>query len=261
MCKIEMLYPEICNYFGDYDNVKYLASCIEDAKVINTHIPDTPAFVNDEIDFLYMGSMTEKSQEIVIEKLKPYIKELKKMINENKVILFTGNAVEVLGNYIEKDNGEKIEALGILDFYSKRQMMNRLNCLALGDIEIQEDSEKNKNKEEQNTSSDLKDNNKKLIKIVGFKSQFTQSFGDNSKNYFVKLERGFGLDQKSKLEGFRVNNLFATFILGPILPLNPKFTKYVLRLLNQKDDLKFEKEATEAYEIRLKEFEDKNRKG
>ena len=259
MCKIEMLYPEICNYFGDYDNVIYLASCIENAKVINTHLPDTPAFVNDEVDFIYMGSMTEKSQEIVIEKLKPYVKELKKLINENKVILFTGNAVEVLGNYIEKDNGEKIEALGILDFYTKRQMMNRLNCLALGDLEVLSPSRNEKESKKENTSSDSK--NKKSIKIVGFKSQFTQSFGDNSKNYFVKLERGFGLDEKSKLEGFRINNLFATFILGPILPLNPEFTKYILRLLNQKDELKFEKEATEAYEIRLKEFEDKNTKG
>ena len=58
-----------------------------------------------------------------------------------------------------------------------------------------------------------------------------------------------------------MNNLFATYLLGPILPLNPKFTKYILKLLNQKDNLKFEKEAMEAYEIRLKEFEDKNVKG
>ena len=279
MVKIEMLYPEICNLFGDYANVKYLASCIEDAKVINTHLTDKPSFLNEDVDFIYMGSMTEKSQELVIERLKPYTEKIKEMIEKNKVMLFTGNAVEILGNYIEKDDGSKIEALGILNFYAKRQMMNRVNSLILGDFEItreknkenskinsNENSNENSNvnsKENSDKNSDKNsdENSDENLKIVGFKSQFTLAHGDNSNNYFIKIERGFGLDKESKLEGFKVNNLFATYLLGPILPLNPKFTKYILKLLNQKDNLKFEKEAMEAYEIRLKEFEDKNVKG
>lgn len=279
MVKIEMLYPEICNLFGDYANVKYLASCIEDAKVINTHLTDKPSFLNEDVDFIYMGSMTEKSQELVIERLKPYTEKIKEMIDKNKVMLFTGNAVEILGNYIEKDDGSKIEALGILNFYAKRQMMNRVNSLILGDFEItreknkenskinsNENSNENSNvnsKENSDKNSDKNsdENSDENLKIVGFKSQFTLAHGDNSNNYFIKIERGFGLDKESKLEGFKVNNLFATYLLGPILPLNPKFTKYILKLLNQKDNLKFEKEAMEAYEIRLKEFEDKNVKG
>ena len=279
MVKIEMLYPEICNLFGDYANVKYLASCIEDAKVINTHLTDKPSFLNEDVDFIYMGSMTEKSQELVIERLKPYTEKIKEMIDKNKVMLFTGNAVEILGNYIEKDDGSKIEALGILNFYAKRQMMNRVNSLILGEFEIA--SEKNKENSKINSNENSNENSNvnskensdensnvnsdenydENLKIVGFKSQFTLAHGDNSNNYFIKIERGFGLDKESKLEGFKVNNLFATYLLGPILPLNPKFTKYILKLLNQKDNLKFEKEAMEAYEIRLKEFEDKNVKG
>ena len=279
MVKIEMLYPEICNLFGDYANVKYLASCIEDAKVINTHLTDKPSFLNEDVDFIYMGSMTEKSQELVIERLKPYTEKIKEMIDKNKVMLFTGNAVEILGNYIEKDDGSKIEALGILNFYAKRQMMNRVNSLILGEFEIaskkinenskinsNENSNENSNvnskeNSDENSNVNSDENYDENLKIVGFKSQFTLAHGDNSNNYFIKIERGFGLDKESKLEGFKVNNLFATYLLGPILPLNPKFTKYILKLLNQKDNLKFEKEAMEAYEIRLKEFEDKNVKG
>ena len=279
MIKIEMLYPEICNLFGDYANVKYLASCIEDVKVINTHLTDKPSFLNEDVDFIYMGSMTEKSQELVIERLKPYTEKIKEMIDKNKVMLFTGNAVEILGNYIEKDDGSKIEALGILNFYAKRQMMNRVNSLILGEFEIASEKNKENSNENSNVNSNVNsnenskensnvnsnensdENSDENLKIVGFKSQFTLAHGDNSNNYFIKIERGFGLDKESKLEGFKVNNLFATYLLGPILPLNPKFTKYILKLLNQKDNLKFEKEAMEAYEIRLKEFEDKNVKG
>ena len=140
MNKIEMLYPEICNLFGDYANVKYLSSCIENAEVINTHLTDEPHFINEDTDFIYMGSMTEKSQELVIKRLKPYTEKIKEMIDKNKVILFTGNAVEILGNYIEKDDGSKIEALGILNFYAKRQMMNRVNSLILGKFDLAENN-------------------------------------------------------------------------------------------------------------------------
>ena len=50
-----------------------------------------------------------------------------------------------------------------------------------------------------------------------------------------------------------------TYVLGPILVFNPDFTKYLLRLLGVKEPkLAFEKEAVEAYNIRLKEFENPN---
>ena len=45
----------------------------------------------------------------------------------------------MLGNYIENEDGSKIEGLGIFDIYSKRDMMNRHNSLFKGtfeDIEI-----------------------------------------------------------------------------------------------------------------------------
>ena len=115
-------------------------------------------------------------------------------------------------------------------------MMNRYNSLFLGELE-----------------------GKETIKIVGFMSQFAKSYGDNSKNYLFKALRGPGLNDESKFEGVRINNFMGTYVLGPILVFNPDFTKYLLRLLGVKEPkLAFEKEAVEAYNIRLKEFENPN---
>ena len=36
--KIEMLYPEVCNLFGDISNIKYLKKCLPDAEIIKTEI-------------------------------------------------------------------------------------------------------------------------------------------------------------------------------------------------------------------------------
>ena len=54
---------------------------------------------------------TEKNQEKVISRLMPYKDQLKKMIDDNKVILFTGNAMELLGKQIDEQ-----EALNVFNF-------------------------------------------------------------------------------------------------------------------------------------------------
>lgn len=71
----------------------------------------------------------------------------------------------------------------------------------------------------------------------------------------LKLQKEYGINKESLLEGVRVNNFIATYVLGPILVMNPLFTKYILKLLKQEEKLKFEQQVMHAYEIRLKEFE------
>lgn len=78
--RIEVLYGEFANLFGDLQNVNYLKSCIPDAEVIYTGLHDKPAFADGGADFVYMGSMTENQQELVIEALTPYRKQLEEQI-------------------------------------------------------------------------------------------------------------------------------------------------------------------------------------
>ena len=58
-----------------------------------------------------------------------------------------------------------------------------------------------------------------------------------------------------KQEGVLKNNFFGTNLLGPILILNPYFTKYLFSLLGYKKKLYLEKEMIEAYEERVKEYQ------
>ena len=58
-----------------------------------------------------------------------------------------------------------------------------------------------------------------------------------------------------KQEGVLKNNFFGTNLLGPILILNPYFTKYLFSLLGYKKKLYLEKELIEAYEERVKEYQ------
>ena len=69
MMKIEILFPEFCNLFGDIGNIKYLKECLPNEQFIETSFQSEPAFVSENIDFIYMGAMTERIQEKVISKL------------------------------------------------------------------------------------------------------------------------------------------------------------------------------------------------
>ena len=226
---IEILFPEFCNLYGDISNMKYLKKCIPEANFIETNFGEEPTFVKNNVDLIYMGPMTEKMQEKVIEKLKPYKQRIEELIEKNVVFLITGNALEIFGKYIENEDRSKIEALGIFDIYAKRNMMKRHNSNFIGKYED--------------------------IEIVGFKSQFTQSYGNNEENYFAKVEKGIGLNPESSLEGIQKNNFIATYIIGPILILNPEFTRKVLQKIGiEEPKIAFEEDIKKAYEQRLKEL-------
>ena len=233
MIKIEVLYSEVCNLFGDTFNIRYLESTIKDVKVIYTTLNDKPKFIDEEIDMVYISPMSEKTQEIVIDKLKPYVNDIKKYIDSGKVFFAVGNALEIFGDYILNEDQSKIDALHITGLYAKRDMMNRYNSLYLGTIDD--------------------------IKVVGYKSQFSMSYENNDNNYLFKTIKGDGINKISKNEGIRINNFFGTYLLGPLFVFNPYFTKYILKLLNvDSDNILYEEDLINCYKERLKVFENPN---
>jgi len=226
--KIEVLFPEFGNLYGDLSNINYLKKCIPEAEIIETSYNSEPAFLKEDINLIYIGPMSENSQELVLRKLMPYKDKIEELINKNVVFLFIGNSLELLGKYIEKEDGTKIECLDIFDIFSKRNMLNRLNSNVVGSFED--------------------------IEIVGFQSQFTTMYGNNSDKYFLELKLGIGCNN-SNLEGIKINNFIGTSVIGPILILNPLFTKKILKMMGlENTKLEFEEEVLNAYNARLQEF-------
>lgn len=226
--KIEILFPEFCNLYGDMFNMKYLKKCLPEAEFIETALEEEPTFVKENVNLIYLGPMTEKTQEKVISKLLPYKERIIELIGKNTVFLFTGNAVEVLGKYIENEDGTRIEGLGIFDVYAKRDMFHRHNSFLIGKYED--------------------------IEVIGFKSQFTMLYGDNTNMAFLEVEKGIGINKESKLEGIKKNNFIGTYLIGPLLILNPLFTKKILEMLGVENRVALEEETMAAYEERIKEF-------
>ena len=102
--KIEILYPQCCNLFGDLSNIDYLRKCLPQAEFVETSLTDEPLFATEPVDMVYLGPMTERSQRMVLERLLPYRKRMWELIGGDTVFLFTGNALELAGEYIIQED-------------------------------------------------------------------------------------------------------------------------------------------------------------
>lgn len=228
---IEVLYPEYNNLYGDRGNAEYLCKKLckagYEVEIVNTNLYDEPRFVNGQVDFLLIGPCQEKHQLIEIEMLKKYREAIENRIENGGVILATGNAFEIFGDYIEDAKGEKHGCLKFFPYYAKQFSRLRYNDCSVGEFEG--------------------------IEITGFKNLLSHSYGENPAP-FLKMKKGAGMNKETNVEGVHKNNLFATYHTGPILPLNPKFTEYLIKLVdNEYTNTPLEYE-TKAYESRIKEL-------
>ena len=67
-------------------------------------------------------------------------------------------------DYIENEDKSRIKGLGIFPLYAKRDMFHRYNSMILGEFDG--------------------------MKLIGFKAQFSHSYGDNTKEFFYHVTRG-----------------------------------------------------------------------
>lgn len=224
---IEVLYPELCNLYGDQANITYLAKCVPDATIYRTHNRETPRFATEHVDLIYLGAMTESKQELALSRLLPHREKLWELIEGGTFVLATNNAVELFSKDI-LDGERTIPALGYFNYSAKRDLLNRHNSMFLGTFEG--------------------------IKIVGNKSQYSFSYGQ-AEHPFIQVTGGCGMNRNSAVEGIHYKNFFGTYLLGPFLVLNPLFTQYLLRQMGCDVTPAFFEEAMEAYNYRLTALE------
>jgi CobQ-like glutamine amidotransferase family enzyme len=272
---VEILYPELCNLFGDVGNIKYLQQCLElehrnDIAFMQTSFTQDPLFLTRDVNLIYMGAMTERTQEKIVAKWskEPYRSRLAELIENGTVFLFTGNAFEIMGSYIKDEDttkkaaskppaspapyqvpesltSEKVEALGDDMRVPKQEPdTSKFGCLELlpfyvtrnmlkrwSGLVLAEFSAKSDDFDDESENKGVFEN----IDIVGFRAQFTKChlFG-NEKVGLFGVSVGDGMKDtakgEAKIEGVRVKNFFGTYLLGPLLVSNPQFTEYLLTL-------------------------------
>ena len=231
--KLLHLYYDIMNLYGEYGNIRMLVEHLKDQ---GFDVILEKKSLNDDInfndyDFIYVGSGTERNQDVILEDMYRYRDNLKEAIENNKVILMTGNSYEILGNNI---NGKK----------------------ALDIFEFETETTENRITEDIIATSSLFNS-----KVVGFINNMS-SITNNTQPLF-KIEFGVGESKDSKQEGIVYKNLLGTHLIGPLLERNPAIMEYVIEKIGKNKDENFEykvidyKEETDGYKLVLQELENR----
>ncbi len=230
--KIEFLYPELSNQFGEIGHQRFLQKMFPKAEFVMTQLLQKPTFLDGSVDLVFMGPSSERAQEKIIDNILPHREAVKDRIEKGDRFLLTGNAMEIFGTSILNEDGTAIAGLDLFSMQARRQMMNRLTELYVG---LYED-----------------------IKVTGVKTQFTQNFPKEPRNfpYLFQTTRGFGMNKELEGEGIHYKNFVATYVTGPLLIMNPLFTERLFQQWNIPVEIPYREALLEAYEIRVVEYED-----
>lgn len=205
--KILHLYYDLMNLYGEYGNVVVLNKHLNDqgikSEIIKKTIGEKINF--EEYDFIYCGSGTEKNEELARIDLLERKDEFLKAINKGSIVLFTGQAMELLGEYIDDK-----EALKIAPFET-RLTKDRYT----GDVIV---------------------SNKDIGEVVGFINKCSIIERGETNSLFKYIFKDL---KDNDYEGFNIGNVYGTHIIGPILVKNPNFMKLIVTKLGIKDNPNF----------------------
>lgn len=216
---IAHLYPELLNIYGDMGNIYALKKRCEwrniSAEVYNIN---QGADINPDLfDIYFIGGGQDKQQIDVAKEMQKQKENLKQAAENNAVMLAICGGYQLLGKYYLPHKGEKLEGIGILNAYTIAG-----NKRFIGNVTV-------------------KSNFLSPETIVGFENHSGLTYLEEGTTPIGKVITGNGNNGKDLTEGARYKNVFGTYLHGSLLPKNPQFADYLIKLaLNKKYNCEIE---------------------
>ena len=230
---IGWLYPELMSIYGDRGNIIVLQKRCEwrgidiEVKELNVSFDLKQLAI---CNLLFMGGAQDTQQKIVSNDLdKQKVKVLRKMIEDGVPGLYICGAYQFLGKYYKEADGTIIDGLNIFDLYTENpepdhpRLIGNMVFDTDGILQIA-DSRKTTSNPQSATRNH----------IVGFENHGGRTYLGKNIKPFGKVIKGFGNNGKDGTEGAIYKNSFGTYSHGPILPKNPEFADYLIKLALEK---------------------------
>ena len=214
---IGWLYPTLMNVYGDRGNILALEKRCKSRNIeVQIRLLDV-GFDEKELsscDIFLMGGAQDRQQQIVNSDLLRKKATFKKLIDSNIPGLYVCGGYQFLGKYYKDADGKEIKGLGIFDLHT---------------INPGEDSKRLIGNMAFKTNIDGRD-----YTIIGFENHGGRTYLGKNILPFGTTIRGNGNNGDDNTEGARYKNSFGTYSHGPILPKNPDFADYLIRLALEK---------------------------
>lgn len=205
---IAHLYPKLLNIYGDFGNVLTIKNRCE-ARGIGVKVSNIE--VGDEIDIskydlYFIGGGQDKQQIEVSKELKKREDVLKEASINNVVFLSICGGYQLFGKYYQPHEGDRLEGINLLDAYTIAGH-NRF----IGNVTAETNFLDPKT-------------------LVGFENHSGLTFLEEGTEPLATILVGNGNNGQDKFEGARKHNVFGTYLHGSLLPKNPHFADYLIKL-------------------------------
>lgn len=216
------LYPKLLNIYGDMGNIITLKKRCEwrniSLSVSNIELDNK---INpDEFDMYFMGGGQDLQQTMVSKELQKNKSALQNAAEQNAVFLAICGGYQLLGEYYQPHEGEKLQGINLLDAYTIAGQKRFIgNVTAETNFLTQQE-------------------------LVGFENHSGLTYLKDGTEPLAKTLIGKGNNGQDTTEGARKRNVFGTYLHGSLLPKNPHFADYLIELALEKkygEKIKLEK--------------------
>lgn len=204
------LYPSRMNIYADRGNMLLLQHRCE-ARGIGFEL--TASEADEHVDpaahdLFYIGGGQDSDQVQIAEDMRATKRAaLSAAAEDGKVILAVCGGYQLLGEYYELSD-KKVEGLGIVELRTVREPGERLIGNVIIEFEI--------------------DGSPRVL--AGFENHGGRTYLEPGCEPLGKVLKGHGNNGKDGLEGAHVNNVFGTYLHGPLLPKNAWFADHLTQL-------------------------------
>lgn len=226
------LYPRLMNIYGDWGNILCL---VQRCRWRGIKVEVEEISLKDKIDpkrydFYFAGGGQDRQQIVVSQDLQGDKKKALKEAAEREVpMLLICGSYQLFGHYFKPFKGPKLPGIGIFDAYTVASKKRKIGNIV---IEI-------RNPQSAIRNSDF---------LVGFENHSGNTYIRNSNSpHFAKASRGkqipnsktyplgkvivgFGNNGEDGTEGAVYKNVFGCYLHGSLLPKNPHFADFLIKL-------------------------------
>jgi CobQ-like glutamine amidotransferase family enzyme len=194
------LYPDQMNIYADRGNILFLQRRCEWRGIGFEHATAGPGegFDPGAHDLIYLGGGQDRDQRAVAaDMVKSKRGALASAADDGAVVLAVCGGYQLLGHSYQLDR-ERLPGLGLVDLETVRKPGPRL----IGNVAIE---------------ADLGDGSETL---AGFENHGGRTYLGTGEKPLGRVVKGHGNNGEDRLEGVHRDNLFGTYLHGPLLPKN-----------------------------------------
>lgn len=211
---IAHLYPDLLNIYGDKGNIIAITQRCRwrniSVNICEISIGDT--IDPDFFDFYFIGGGQDQQQIAVSHELQRQKAFLKAAMDNKAVFLAICGGYQLLGHYYKPNSGEELRGISLLDAYTIAG-----HDRYIGNVTIK-------------TALPLV----KADTLTGFENHSGLTYVNGETRSIGTVIVGNGNNGRDKTEGAYSQNVFGTYLHGSLLPKNPHFTDYLIKLALQR---------------------------